>query len=253
LRKALALILLFLIAFVVGIMAGDNQPTTHATTLSLSEVVLSQGEIVFSVEGSPDARYLRKKVGLAYDGYAWHLQKITEVYKLIDASLVNGSPVSPNAQFLSRNYRDFNRDLLNEAYTADDPRCLDLSGNISDRVKELSLQITKNMKTPFEKAKAIETYIRVRYEYNLDFTPAPPGWEPNDWFLFESEEGICANFNSAFVILARASGIPARLATGYYLPPGNEEPQPVYSYQAHAWAEVGFEEIGWIAFEATPS
>jgi transglutaminase-like putative cysteine protease len=108
------------------------------------------------------------------------------------------------------------------------------------------------MPTSFEKAKAIESFLQIRYEYKLDYEPPPSSWEANDWFLFVSEEGICGNFNSAFVILARAAGLPARLAAGYYIQPDDTKLQPVYANHAHAWAEVGLEEVGWLAFEATP-
>ncbi|MDY6912263.1 MAG: transglutaminase-like domain-containing protein, partial [Chloroflexota bacterium] len=153
---------------------------------------------------------------------------------------------------LSQSYRDFNRDLLNELSLIDDPEYLELPENITERVYDLSLRITEGMPTPFEKAKAIEEFLRVKYKYNLNYTPAPSGWEPNDWCLFETREGICGNFNSAFVILARASDIPARLAAGYYIRSGHGETQVVYANQAHAWAEVGFKDAGWLAFEGTP-
>ena len=125
-----------------------------------------------------------------------------------------------------------------------------LPDNITDRVKNLSLQVTAGTAIPFEKARAIEVFLRKNYTYGLDFAPAPPEWEPNDWFLFESKKGVCGNFTSAFVVLARASGIPSRLAAGYFVPAGQGE-LAVFEDQAHAWAEVSFKELGWLAFDAT--
>ena len=61
-----------------------------------------------------------------------------------------------------------------------------------------------------------------------------------DDFLFDTREGFCEHFASAFVFLMRAAGIPARVVTGYQ----GGELNPVDSIitvrqsDAHAWAEV---------------
>jgi len=252
-RTLLIALMAFMLVATMLIRFIDYTAGDRVSTLSLREVEPPSGEALFMVDGSPYARYFRSAVGIEYNGDTWGLQKIAEVQKYLDENSDEGEVLSPEASFLSRKYGDFNRDMLNELSTLDDLKCLELPDNITDRVKELSLRITDGMPTPFEKAHAIEEFLQVKFEYNLSYPPQPSGWEPNDWFLFESREGVCGNFNSAFVVLARASGIPARLATGYYFLPGNGEPQPVYPSQAHAWAEVGFEDVGWLVFEATPS
>lgn len=248
---AVTLMAFMLIASVL-IKFIQYQSNATASTLSLREAAPPSGEVMFRVEGSPYARYLRSAVGIDYDGRDWELQKIEEVRESLRQSRREDDVFGADAEYLSRSYRDFNRDILNELDVLDDARSLELPEDVTDRVRDLSRRITEGMPTPFERAKAIETFLQVKYDYDLNYPPSPRGWEPNDWFLFESKEGICGNFNSAFVVLCRASGIPARLATGYYLLPGNEDEQPVYASQAHAWAEVGFEELGWLAFEAVP-
>jgi len=207
---------------------------------------------VFLIEGTSDARYLRSAVGIDYNGTTWRLDKISGQFQnsQIESNDEERLPLCTTS--LSKSYLDFSRDVLNQAEVIDDQRCLELPHNISDRIYDLSRRITMAMPTPFEKAKAIEEFLQVTYEYKLDYDAAPVNWEPNDWFLFESKEGICGNFNSAFVILARASGIPARLAAGYYVNPGEGKLQVVYANQAHAWAEVGLSGLGWLAFEAVP-
>ncbi|RLI23979.1 hypothetical protein DRO58_08010, partial [Candidatus Bathyarchaeota archaeon] len=74
--------------------------------------------------------------------------------------------------------------------------------------------------------------------------------DPVDWFLFEERRGVCVNFNSAFVILMRASGIPSRLVAGYAIN-STTHYQKVYADQAHAWAEVKFKGLGGVGFDAT--
>jgi hypothetical protein len=129
---------------------------------------------------------------------------------------------------------------------------LQLPDNITPRTYELAANLTGGIESPFLMAKALEDYLKTSYAYDYEAEAAPEGWEPNDYFLFESKSGVCTNFNSAFVILCRAAGIPARLAGGFAVTP-QEEPQVVYADQAHAWAEVKFEELGWYTFDATGS
>lgn len=256
-QRELRTILLFLIVCMlmctVMLKIVDYHNSTRVVTLSLREVAPPSGAPLFMVQSSPYARYLRSGVAIDYNGADWNLQKVAEVYEYLDGTSKTMQLISPDPEELSRSYHDYNRDVLNQLSVLDDPQYLALPDNITDRMKELSESITIGMSTPFEKAKAIETFLKVRYDYDLDYVPAPNDWEPNDWFVFETKEGICGNFNSAFVVLARASGIPARLAAGYYILPSDRTQDPVYPSQAHAWAEVGFEDVGWLAFEATPS
>src|SRR4030095_5093518 len=49
------------------------------------------------------------------------------------------------------------------------------------------------------------------------YTLAPPLLEGDtvDKFLFDARRGFCEHYASAFVVLLRAAGIPARVVTGY--------------------------------------
>ena len=74
------------------------------------------------------------------------------------------------------------------------------------------------------------------------YTLAPPLLEeqPVDMFLFDTRRGFCEHYASAFVVLLRAAGIPARVVTGYQ--GGEMNPQGGYMIvrqsDAHAWAEA---------------
>lgn len=76
------------------------------------------------------------------------------------------------------------------------------------------------------------------YYYTLE--PPPLGNHPVDDFLFRTRSGFCEHYASAFAILARAAGIPARVVTGYQ----GGELNPLANYwivrqsDAHAWTEV---------------
>jgi type II secretory pathway pseudopilin PulG len=60
-------------------------------------------------------------------------------------------------------------------------------------------------------------------------------------------------FASTMVMMARAKGIPARMALGF-LPGAQEEGlYTVRSSDAHAWPELWFPGAGWLRFEPTPA
>ena len=73
-----------------------------------------------------------------------------------------------------------------------------------------------------------------------------------DYFILESRRGYCSHFATAFVLLARAEGIPARFVQGYYVPTGGAQSVTVYSSMAHSWPEIYVDGAGWIAYEPTP-
>ena len=73
-----------------------------------------------------------------------------------------------------------------------------------------------------------------------------------DYFLLEGREGYCTHFATAFVLLARSQGMPARYVQGFCVPMKGVGEVSVYNTMAHAWPEVYFEGAGWIPFEPTP-
>ena len=87
------------------------------------------------------------------------------------------------------------------------------------------------------------------------YTLATPllGHDAVDEFLFDYRAGYCEHFSSAFVVLMRAAGIPARVVTGYV--GGYRNPIGGYwlvrNSDAHAWAEVWLPGRGWVRFDPT--
>ncbi len=93
----------------------------------------------------------------------------------------------------------------------------------------------------------------VRAEFGYTLSTPLPGRHSADEFLFEWKQGFCEHFSSAFVILMRAAGIPARVVTGY----AGGYRNPIGGYwivrnsDAHAWAEVWLEGRGWVRVDPT--
>ena len=155
---------------------------------------------------------------------------------------INGRPVdpiqtmgTPDAEALSR-YKQLPDDL-------------------DSRFTNLSYQITKNSSDVLEKAGKVEKFLRTNYQYSLESVFSSQGKIPLQEFLFETKLGHCEYFATAMVTLMRAQDIPARLVTGFSV----SEYNPVTGYyearglNAHAWAEVWIDNIGWVTFEATPA
>ncbi len=145
------------------------------------------------------------------------------------------------------------RQELRSADIVIDSTYTQLPADLPGRIRRLAREITDGWETPYLQAKALENYLRTQYTYRFadnSTTPPPPGHDPVDWFLFESREGTCGQFSSAFTVLARSIGLPARVASGWAITP-KDETQIVYANQAHQWAEIAFEGIGWVTFEPT--
>jgi len=131
-------------------------------------------------------------------------------------------------------------------------RYLWLPDTVPERVIALARDLTATEPTPYDRAYAIETYLRT-YPYNLD-VPKPTGTrDVADYFLFELQEGYCDYYATAMVVMARAAGLPARYVTGYATGSYDytEGSYLVVEANAHSWAEVYFPGYGWIEFEPT--
>ena len=99
--------------------------------------------------------------------------------------------------------------------------------------------------------RAVEWFKRAGLEYTL--APPPLGRDSVDEFLFGTRSGFCEHFASAFAVMMRAAGVPARIVTGYQ----GGEINPVDGYMivrqsdAHAWAEVWIADEGWVRVDPT--
>ncbi len=133
-------------------------------------------------------------------------------------------------------------------------RYLQLPANLPQRVRELAAKVTAGLDNPYDKAKAIEAYLR-DIPYNDQIPAPPPGRDAVDWFLFDFRQGYCDYYASAMVVMARSVGIPARLASGYAR--GEFDSKRgiwiVRERDAHSWPELYFPGYGWVPFEPTPA
>jgi transglutaminase-like putative cysteine protease len=132
-------------------------------------------------------------------------------------------------------------------------RYLALPEDLPARVGNLAIKLTASARTPYDRAVAIESYLRKTYPYTLDLPDPPTNTDLVDYFLFDLRTGYCDYYASAMVVLARAAGLPARLATGYAS--GSYDALNaryiITAAQAHSWPEIYFPGYGWVPFEPT--
>jgi transglutaminase-like putative cysteine protease len=130
-----------------------------------------------------------------------------------------------------------------------------LPDTVTERTRALSDQLYAGSATTYDFILAIQEWLAANVTYDL-YAPVPPeGQDAVDHFLFESRRGFCEHIATATAILLRLQGIPARVATGYV--PSERDPiSGVWisrARDAHAWVEVPFPNLGWVAFDPTAS
>jgi transglutaminase-like putative cysteine protease len=132
-------------------------------------------------------------------------------------------------------------------------RYLQLPEGLDQRITALAQSATARGATPYDKATALENFLKTRYSYTLNLT-GNPGKDPLARFLFETRAGHCEYFASAMTIMLRTLGIPSREVNGFL--PGEYNDLGgdyiVRASDAHSWVEAYFPGSGWIVFDPTP-
>ncbi len=128
---------------------------------------------------------------------------------------------------------------------------LQIPGNVTSRMRDLvaGWQAGGGPRQVIDRALA---HIRGT-EFYYTLLPPPLGDNPTDQFLFETRRGYCEHYASAFAVLMRIAGIPARIVLGYQgaelAPWGNW--YLVTQAEAHAWVEVWLQGQGWVRVDPT--
>lgn len=140
--------------------------------------------------------------------------------------------------------------------------------NFPAATAELAGELTAGIDTDYDRLIAVRDHLS---SFELDNAPPPSDADvdPTERFL-DARRGSAMDFASTFTMVARELGIPSRLAVGFtagqavepdpvstrgdsqILPAAELTTFEVSNRHAHAWPEVYFEGIGWIAFESTP-
>lgn len=128
---------------------------------------------------------------------------------------------------------------------------MDVPSSVPARVRDLAQKLTAGSLTNYDKAVAIQNYLREHITYNASVDPVPVGWDGVDYVLFERTEGYCNYYASAMAMMARIIGIPSRVASGYATDRSDDGIFHVNESNAHSWPELYFGDLGWVEFEPT--
>ena len=135
-----------------------------------------------------------------------------------------------------------------------------VDAGIAAQLTALTDQVTEGTTSSYAAAAAIQKWLRTDggFNYSLQLPASVlddsgrPISDPILKFL-QSKTGYCVQFASTMVMMARAKGIPARMAIGFLAGSAEEGLYTVRSSDAHAWPELYFPGAGWLRFEPTPA
>lgn len=211
----------------------------------------------YSFEGADLVLEKRKGYGTEYDVVYYQINVGGELFEqLLETpqepdeeiwNIIAGENEKQIGQRITLEQMEVHRQAIQEYYLEEVA--------LSEEAENYLQEITRDAGTDLEKLQAIER------ELNSFTYTNQPGSLPEkvtntgeflDYFLLESRQGYCTYFATAFVLLARAEGIPARYVQGFCVPMKGSREAAVLSNMAHAWPEVYLEGVGWIPFEPTP-
>jgi protein-glutamine gamma-glutamyltransferase len=133
-------------------------------------------------------------------------------------------------------------------------RYLPPSRKLDPRISQLTHEITRGAPTPYEKARALENYLKTEFKYTLELKEIQG--DPLAEFLFRTREGHCEYFATAMAIMLRTLEIPSRIVNGFQMGEYNDlnDMYTVRESDAHSWVEAYFPKTdSWIEFDPTPS
>ncbi len=244
-------------------------------------------------EGSippPPQRYWRGPVFWAYDGQTWspgeprtsetaslevkgeplrytitlepHQQRWLFALDLPLPSKSPGSKSSPGATLLAdedvTSVRGYEASSVVDYYferqlpEARRRRALALPPSAAPRARNLAREWRAAAERPRGIIDRALTYFRTN-DFVYTLSPASLEGDPVDALLFETREGFCEHYASAFAVLMRAAGVPARVVVGYQGGETNAvgDYMVVRQSDAHAWTEVWLPEQGWVRVDPT--
>ncbi|WP_270888967.1 transglutaminase family protein [Pedococcus sp. 5OH_020] len=190
------------------------------------------------------------------DGVAWGLDRRTSV------ASVNRSAKSYSFSYLALNPTSaaLSQDVEPETsgYLAPE---LQVDPASQALVRKAVSEVVPQGASRIEAARAIQKYLRTDggFAYSLQLPDTVTNSfgqaeRPDAISLFlRSKVGYCVQFATAMVMMARSSGIPARMAIGFLPGTADRGVYTVRGSDAHAWPELYFNGIGWLRFEPTPS
>jgi hypothetical protein len=123
-------------------------------------------------------------------------------------------------------------------------------------IHDVAERVTAGASTPYARAEALRNYFRdpasgFVYDTGVDQLDSGSAIVA----FLRDKHGFCVQFASAYAVMARSLGIPARVAVGFTPgAAGADGTFHVSSHDAHAWPEIWLAGLGWThMFDPTPA
>ena len=227
--------------------AGDDAVEYLSRVISVLRVTVLDGESTLLTPGTPIGANLDTTIEHP-DGFQGDIEEMRSRRGLNKDDTYNalGSQSLASVQQLLLAGTD-HPDWVKQKY-------LQLPKNMPERVREEALRVTaaRGAATDYEKAKAIEEYIRT-FPYDLAVPSPPPGRDAADFLIFDLKRGYFDYQSTAMCVMLRSINVPCRIAVGYALDAadGDETSYLIRKDNAYTWVEVFFPTYGWINFNPT--
>lgn len=173
-----------------------------------------------------------------------------EAYRAYDFTLVSPRPITDVASFQLRSYTRYRAGSVLPLSLRHKDTQLPETGN--PRSLALGRELRARYGDPRQVAAAMLRLFRNQpFEYTLE--PPRLGRDSVDEFLFGTRKGFCEHYASAFTLVMRAAGVPARVVTGYQGGEWNALGGYLLVRQsdAHAWSEIWLDDAGWVRVDPT--
>jgi transglutaminase-like putative cysteine protease len=215
---------------------GDN---TAGEVVRIDIEAIEHKDLFAPVYGTPE-RMQGLPAAMRYDAVSGMVYNQT--HRKLPRFVLETDMSQPSAEDLRQAGTDYT--ALDLVYLA--------SRDIDQQVVDLAADITAGQPTPYDKAVALATYFDGNgYSYQLETATGNDEDALVD-FLIHSKTGFCEQYASAMAILARAAGLPSRVAMGYTAGFQSNDYRSITTKDAHAWVEIFFPGQGWQLFDPTP-
>ena len=179
-----------------------------------------------------------------------HEWSLTDVYRAPQLQLLRQRPIDQRLAYTASSYTRYRSDsnmrrLMQNFYRA-------LPPNDNPRTAALAQRMRDAADNP---QSFVRTVLQMFRDQDFYYTLQPPALGANsvDQFLFVTRRGFCEHYASAFAVMMRAAGVPARIVLGYqggeYNALGNY--LIVRQSDAHAWTEIWLPNEGWVRIDPT--
>lgn len=214
-------------------------------------------------EVSGPAREVRQRITISGLGGPW----IPAAYAPLDLVGIAGARAQPSTLALVHPAELRPGDRYTVRSALPEPRRSDLAGapavgdvperftalprSLPREIADTASRVAGRYRTTYGKAIALQRFFRTEFSYDERVAAGHRIDDIRDFLRVR--RGYCEQFAGTMAVMARTLGLPARVSVGFT--PGDATGPGAYEVtteHAHAWPEIFFPDVGWVAFEPTP-